>query len=401
MAKIAILGFGVVGSGVYDVINKNSGTVRGKAGDEIEIKYILARKEYAGTPFEKRVVHDFAVIEMDPEVSVVSESIGGVGAAYEYTVRALKAGKSVVTSNKELVATHGYELMQLARENGVNYMFEASVGGGIPVIRPMFTCLAGNEIDEISGILNGTTNYILTKMINESVSFADALKEAQELGYAESDPSADVDGIDAQRKLSILTTVAYGEHVYPEAVYAEGITKITLEDVALAEQLGYVIKLIGHTCREDGSIYAYVAPHMVPKTNMLAGVQDVFNAVMVKGNMVDEVLFYGKGAGKLPTASAMVADIIDCVKHRGMHLSRKWEDGRDGQIASMETYSSSFFVAIRGTEADARATLPVRKAVCKGGVTAVITEKMQVKTLKEKIRGLAADSRIVSEYFVL
>ena len=305
MVNVAILGFGVVGSGVAEVLDTNGRHIEGKVDDLIRLKYILDVRDFPDSPFAGKVVHDFSVIEQDPEVSIVVETIGGAKVALDFTRRALQAGKSVITSNKELVAEHGCELLRLAQEKGVSYLFEASVGGGIPIIRPLNQCLAANEIEEITGILNGTTNYILTRMIRAGLSFDDALREAQANGYAEQDPTADIEGHDAWRK------------IYPRQVPTEGITGVTLADVAYADSCGKKLKLLGRAIRRtDGKVCAYVAPHLVDRENPLSGVEDVFNAIAVRGNAIGDVMFYGRGAGKLPTASAVVADVIDAAKHR-------------------------------------------------------------------------------------
>ena len=316
MVNVAILGFGVVGSGVAEVLATNGEHIDHKVEDLIRLKYILDVRDFPDSPFADKVIHDFSIIENDPEVNIVVETIGGARVAREFTERALKAGKSVVTSNKELVAEHGYDLLKLAEEHGVSYLFEASVGGGIPIIRPLNQCLAANEITEICGILNGTTNYILTRMIRAGLSFAAALKEAQENGYAEQDPTADIEGHDACRKICILASLAFGRHVYPDQVPTQGITGVTLADVAYAESCGKKIKLLGRAIhRPDGRVCAFVAPHLVDLEDPLSGVEDVFNAITVRGNAIGDVMFYGRGAGKLPTASAVVADVIDAAKH--------------------------------------------------------------------------------------
>ena len=285
MAKIAIMGFGTVGSGVLEVCRRNAASIARRAGEPVEVKYILDVRDFPDSPYRDCFVKDFGVIESDPEVDIVVETIGGATVALDFTTRALKAGKSVVSSNKELVATHGYELLQLAREHGVSYLFEASVGGGIPILRPLTSCLAANELSQVTGILNGTTNYILTRMIKAGLTFEQALKEAQENGYAERDPSADVDGHDACRKICILAALAFGQHVYPDQVPTQGIRGVTLADVAYADSCGYKIKLLGRAIREpEGKVCAFVAPHLVSCENPLAGVEDVFNAISVTGN---------------------------------------------------------------------------------------------------------------------
>lgn len=328
MAKIAILGLGTVGSGVAEVLTKNAASIARKAGEPVEIKYILGRHDYPDSPFRDLVVKDFSIIENDPEVSVVAEVIGGTGAARDYTIRALKAGKSVVTSNKEVVAEHGDEFFAIAREKNLNYLYEASVGGGIPIIRPLGSCLAANEITEIYGILNGTTNYILTKMIKEGLSFDTALAQAQEKGYAEADPTADVEGFDACRKICILASLSFGRHIYPAQVPTQGITGVTAQDVTLAEAANMKIKLLGRAVQlENGQVAAYVAPHLIAQDQQLAGVEDVFNGIVVRGDAIGDVMFYGRGAGKLPTASAVSADIIDAVKHKERRQNMDWAPG--------------------------------------------------------------------------
>lgn len=352
MLKAAIMGFGTVGSGVYEVLQNNADVVTKNTGMPMEVKYILDLRDFPQYSFQEKFVKDFSVIENDPEVSIVAETMGGKGAAYEFTKRCLLAGKHVVTSNKELVATHGAELLRIAKEKNVNYLFEASVGGGIPIIRPMFQCLTANHMTEITGILNGTTNYILTRMIRAGLPFSVALKEAQAKGYAEANPSADVDGIDACRKICILSDIAYGDHVDPEFVETEGISKITLNDVEYADQADCVVKLLGRAVlNEDGSIYAFVAPHFVSKSSPLASVEDVFNAILVTGDMVGETMFYGQGAGKLATASAVVADMIDCARHREKRRKIGWGDGSEHLVRPLDTYASKWYVRLEGADA--------------------------------------------------
>lgn len=334
MVSIAVLGFGTVGSGVAEVLEKNAASIAKKAGDEIRIKYILTTHDHPESPFGHLVIHDFSVIERDTEVQVVVECIGGVGDALDYARRSLRAGKHFVTSNKELVAEYGYELLQTARENDLNFLFEASVGGGIPIIRPLTSCLAANDLTEVCGILNGTTNYILTKMIREGLSFDTALAQAQEKGYAEADPTADVDGHDTCRKICILAALTFGRHVYPRQVPTEGIRGVTGEDVRFASACGRRIKLLGRAQRqEDGRISVYVALHLVSEEDQLAGVEDVFNGIVVRGDAIGDVMFYGRGAGKLPTASAVVADVIDAVKHFSARKYVDWADGGEDVVS--------------------------------------------------------------------
>ena len=394
MAKIAILGLGTVGSGVAEVLTKNAASIARRAGEEVTVKYILGRHDYPESPFRDLVVQDFSVIENDPEVTVVAECIGGTGAAREYTLRALKAGKSVVTSNKEVVAEYGDEFLAIAREKNLNYLYEASVGGGIPIIRPLGSCLAANEISEIYGILNGTTNYILTKMIKEGLSFDTALAQAQEKGYAEADPTADVEGHDACRKICILASLSFGRHIYPSSVPTTGITGITAEDVALAETAGMKIKLLGRALRqEDGKVVAYVSPHLIPEDHQLAGVEDVFNGIVVCGDAIGDVMFYGRGAGKLPTASAVSADIIDAVKHKARRQNMDWAPGGDEVVGDYSQLPMKWY--IRTSERDVRIgtvfgdveTVTAQEA---SGDTAVFTGLLTRQELDRRLEGFEA-----------
>ncbi len=345
MVQVAVMGYGVVGSGVVEVLTHNSDSITKRAKEEINIKYILDIRDFPDSPFKDKFTKSFDEILNDKEVRVVAEVMGGVNPAYDFTKRCLLSGKSVVTSNKELVATKGAELLEIARQNNVNYLFEASVGGGIPIIRPINQCLAANEVIEIAGILNGTTNFILTKMIRDNMNFDDALSMAQKLGYAERNPAADIEGHDACRKICILASLAYGRHVYPESVHTQGITKITLDDVAYASSWGGVIKLIGQVKRlDDGKLDITVEPMFISRESQLANVDDVFNGILVKGDATGDVVFYGKGAGKLPTASAVVADIIDCVKHIKARKYLYWADGTSEDIKPYdETSYASYF----------------------------------------------------------
>ena len=335
MVNIAVLGYGTVGSGVVEVLFKNRESLQRKAGQALQLKYILVRRDFPGDPHTDLMVRDFNQILEDPQVQVVAEVMGGLEPAYTYTRACLERGKSVVTSNKELVAQYGAELLQIAREHHVNYLFEASVGGGIPIIHPLHLCLAANEIEEIAGILNGTTNFILTKMIQEKMSFADALALAQQLGYAERDPAADVEGHDACRKTCILASLSFGEHVYPKDVHTEGITEITSEDVAYAASCGCVIKLIGRAKRgaPGEKIQAMVSPALIRHDSQLGTVDDVFNGILVRGDATGDVVFYGKGAGKFPTASSVVGDIVDCVKAADTIPSLTWKPSQGGNVA--------------------------------------------------------------------
>lgn len=349
MIKAAIFGYGTVGSGVYEVLTRNSAMIQGKLGDRIEVKYVLDLREFPGNPVQDVLVHDVNTILDDEEVSIICETMGGEKPAYDFTRRALELGKSVCTSNKELVEKHGAELLKIAQEHHCSYLFEASVGGGIPIIRPLCTSLAQEHIESITGILNGTTNYILSKMENEGADFETVLKRAQEKGYAERNPEADVCGYDAGRKIAILTSLAYGKNVDFADLYVEGITQITRTDFAYAKKLGTTIKLFAKSQCIDGKYYAMVAPFMVTADNPLYAVQNVFNAILVHGNMVGDTMYYGKGAGKLATASAVVADVIDCAKHLGKHVQVIWEEDKL-EISPMDDFTRRFFVRVKGTD---------------------------------------------------
>ena len=352
MIKVAIMGHGTVGSGVYEVFDMNADKIAKTVGEPVEVKYVLDLRDFSSLPYGNKFVTDFSVIENDPEVTVVAEVMGGVGAAYQFTKRCLEAGKSVCTSNKELVAKKGAELLKAAKDHNCNFMFEASTGGAIPIIRPIHRCLAANDITACAGILNGTTNFILTKMITEKMSFEDALAMAQKLGYAEKNPAADVEGDDACRKICILSSIIFGKHVYPDWVHCEGITKLTLEDVAYAESWGGAVKLIGSVKRlDDGRILPMVAPRFVCSGNQLSHIDDVFNGIMVYGDGFDEVMFYGRGAGKLPTASAVLGDVIDCAKHHSTILSQMWEDSADNSfIADYKDDTVAMYVRVKGAD---------------------------------------------------
>ena len=359
MVNVAILGFGTVGSGVAEVLTTNGGLIDHRVDDLVRLKYIVDVRDFPDSPYKDLFVKDFAVLENDPELDIVVETIGGATIALDFTTRALKAGKSVVTSNKELVATHGYELLQLAKANGCSYLFEASVGGGIPILRPLTSCLAANELEQVTGILNGTTNYILTRMIRAGLTFDQALAEAQANGYAEKDPTADVDGHDACRKICILAALSFGRHVYPDQVPTQGIREVTLEDVAYADSVGCKIKLLGRALRRpESKICAFVAPHLVPGENPLSGVEDVFNAIAVTGNAIGDVMFYGRGAGKLPTASAVVADVIDVARNMGHRKALSWEPGGQDAACGTDQLKSRWYVRARASVDGLRAALP-------------------------------------------
>lgn len=353
MAEIAILGHGVVGSGVMEVVLSHSESLQNRAKEEIKVKRILDLREFPELPYSSIFTKEFDDILTDPDIKIVVEVMGGLHPAFEFVKACLENGKSVVTSNKELVAEKGAELLAIAQRNNLNFLFEASVGGGIPIIRPISQCLAANDVAEIAGILNGTTNFILTKMIREKMSFADALSLAQSLGYAERDPSADVDGGDACRKICILASLAFGSHVYPKDVYTEGITNITLADVGYAKAWGGVIKLIGEVkMLDNGKIHILVSPMFVSNESQLAHVDDVFNGIMVRGDATGDVVFYGKGAGKLPTASAVVADIIDCIKHFKARKYLYWDGAKSDYVENCREEAANFFIRIESEDSD-------------------------------------------------
>ena len=352
MIQIAVMGFGTIGSGVFDVVNTNSEILKKNVGEEVSVKYVLDIREFPGQPVEKVLVHDVNVIMDDPEVSIVVETMGGVEPAFTFVKKALEAGKSVATSNKELVAKKGAELLALAKAKNVNFFFEASVGGGIPIIRPLLSCLTADDIQMISGILNGTTNYILTKMNREGTSFEDALKEAQANGYAERKPDADVLGYDACRKIAILTSLVLGKKVDFEDIYTEGITKITTADFAYANKLNWEIKLLATGWKENGGIYAMVAPALVKPQNPLYAVSDVFNGIMVHGNMVDDVMFYGRGAGKDATASAVVADVVEAAKNPGKTIYEGWTEEKQ-ELSDISTSVRRFLVRVNTEDLEA------------------------------------------------
>ena len=398
MVNVAILGFGTVGSGVAEVIHKNGSHISEKVANQVAVKYILDIRDFPDSVFADKIIHDFSVIENDPEVDVVVETIGGATIALDYTRRALNAGKSVVTSNKELVATYGYELLQLAKEHNVSYLFEASVGGGIPIIRPISQCLAANELTEIAGILNGTTNYILTRMIRAGLPFEDALKEAQDNGYAERDPSADIEGADACRKICILASLAFGRHIYPDQVPTEGITHITLSDVAFARSGNMKIKLLGRAIRrEDDKVCAYVAPHLVPDESPLANVEDVFNAISVKGDAIGDVMFYGRGAGKLPTASAVVADVMDAAKHLKTKKYISWAEGGPDAVYSIDEVKNRWYVRTKVDTAAPEGAQVLSNPDDKACSAFITAEALSERELRTKLNG----TEILAAYRVL
>lgn len=367
MIQVAVFGYGTVGSGVVEVIEGNKELIAKRAGEEIGVKYILDLREFPGDPYENKVVHDVDVILNDPEVQIVCETMGGLKVAYDYTKRALLKGKSVCTSNKELVAAYAPELLQIAKENKCSYFFEASVGGGIPIIRPLNEALTGEKIEQISGILNGTTNYILTKMEKEGADFDAVLKQAQDLGYAERNPEADIEGFDAVRKIAILSSLMTGEHVAYEKIYTEGITKVTADDFAYAKAMNMSIKLIAMSKATENGTLAMVSPCMVSNENPLYMVSDVFNAVCVTGNMLGDAMFYGKGAGKLPTASAVVGDVVEAAKHIGKNVACIW-DAKEADLVDIQDVKRSFFIrCAKDAKADVTALFADAKEVAVAG----------------------------------
>ncbi|MBQ8407411.1 MAG: homoserine dehydrogenase [Clostridia bacterium] len=391
MVNVAILGFGVVGGGVAEVLTQNKQIIEKKLDKEINIKYILDLRDFPGNPFESLVIHDFNVILNDPEVSVVAEMMGGSHPAYDFSKACLEAGKSVVTSNKEVVANFGAELLEIANAHGVAYLFEASVGGGIPIIRPMCNDLASNNITEVNGILNGTTNYILTKMATEGAAFADVLKDAQDKGYAERNPAADVEGLDAARKIVILAALAFGKSVSPNAIHVEGITDISTEDVQLANEMGYAIKLIGHAESVDGKILAMVSPRLIPYSNPLSGINGVFNGILLGADMVGQVMFYGPGAGKLPTASAVCADIVDVIAHMesGIKLP-EFTVADESDVADFTAYSCKrCFICNDGIPASLLEKAEAN-ATAGGKVVAVITSEMTESEAAEAVASIGS-----------
>jgi homoserine dehydrogenase len=350
MVNVAVLGYGVVGSGVVEVIDKNMSSIERRAGREINIRKILDIRDFNDSPYKHLLTKNANEVFEDASIDIIVETIGGAGIAYEFTKRAFACGKHVVTSNKELVATHGPELLKLAKDNKVQYLFEASVGGGIPIIRPLYQCLAANEIIGITGILNGTTNYILTQMRKEGAEFDAALKSAQKNGYAEANPTADIEGHDTCRKIAILSSIAYNEFVDYNNIYTEGITDISATDMEYADAMESVIKLIAISKKEGNRIYARVSPAIISKAHPLANVEDVFNAIVIKGNAIGDAMFYGRGAGKLPTASAVVADIIDIARHIDSNDVNVWKRMGYNNVIHIDESVTRFFVRIEPSD---------------------------------------------------
>lgn len=345
MINVSVLGYGTVGSGVVEVLSTNSESIAQRAGQPIHVKYVLDLRDFPGDPIQEKIVHDYQTIVNDPDVKIVVETMGGIHPAYEFVKEALERGKSVCTSNKELVAQYGHELLALAKSKKLNFLFEASVGGGIPIIRPLNQSLTADEIEEITGILNGTTNYILSKMTDEGLDFHTVLKDAQEKGYAERNPEADVEGYDACRKIAILTSLAYGQQVDYKDIYTEGITKITDADIKYAKKLGAAIKIFGTSKRVDDKVFAMVTPMLIRPNHPLYSVNDVFNGIFVKGNVLGDVMFYGKGAGKLPTASAVVSDVVDAAKHIGTNIMTIWSS-KKLELGDISLCKNKFLVRV-------------------------------------------------------
>lgn len=392
MAKVAVLGYGTVGSGVVEVLDTNAQEVANSAGEALEVKYILDLRDFPGDKHEAQVVHDINMILDDPEVEVICETMGGIEPAFSFEKSALERGKSVCTSNKELVAAHGPELVELAKQSGVSYLFEASVGGGIPVLRSLNDSLKHEKVDSITGILNGTTNYILTKMDKEGLGFATVLKKAQEKGYAERNPEADVEGYDACRKIAILASLMSGKHVNYEDIYTEGISKISIEDFAYARKMGMAIKLLGMCKRNQNGFFTMVSPFMIPLENPLANVNGVFNAINIHGNMLGDVMFYGKGAGKNATASAVVADVIDIVKHKGKHIDVNMKSEK-AELSPKDNAVRSFFVRVPKDQADkAKEIFGSKIEMVDGGEEnhefAFVTDMISEKDFEERLRKL-------------
>ena len=407
MAKAALLGLGIVGTGVAEILDKNADKVSAGAGEDIELKYILEIRPCPDSPYADKIVKDFTVIENDPEIDAVCECIGGVGVAYDFVKRALLAGKSVITPNKQMIAEHGLELLAIAREKGVSLLFEASVGGGIPIIRPLTECLAANRIEEVYGILNGTTNYILTQMIQCNQDFDTALKDAQRLGYAEADPTADVEGIDACRKIAILADLCFGKNVAPGEIKTQGITRVTATDAALGQALGYNIKLLGRALRlgggaraetpldnslgDDEKVAVYVAPHLLPKDKLLSNISGVMNGIVIRGNAVGECLFYGAGAGRYPTASAVVGDLLDAVRHKNGGKAISWDEGVPGMLADADELPRRWYVRAADGQDKLAQTFHGETAAA-DGCAAVVTEEMPLSQVKTLARGLTVEN---------
>ncbi|MBQ2282803.1 MAG: homoserine dehydrogenase [Agathobacter sp.] len=393
--KVAVMGYGTIGSGVVEVLRINKEKIARRAGQEVDVKYILDLRDFPGDPMEDAIIHDYKTIVEDPEIGIVVETMGGVEPAYTFVKAMLEAGKSVATSNKNLVAAKGAELIAVAREHGVNFQFEASVGGGIPIIRPLNKCLTADEIEEITGILNGTTNYMLTKMADEGADFDEVLKDAQDKGYAEKDPTADIEGHDPCRKIAILTSLVCGKQIYFEDIHCEGITKITAADFLYAKKMDRSIKLLASSRQEGDSYSCMVAPFMLPTTHPLCNVNDVFNGIFVHGNVLGDAMFYGSGAGKLPTASAVVADIVDMVKHINTNIFIDWSSEKM-ELLDYKASQNAFFVRTTSSKAEVEAVfgnVSYVEAVVEGEM-GFTTEKMTEADFEEKSAKIAVVNRI-------
>ncbi len=399
MINVAILGYGTVGSGVYEVLTKNAEVIAARVGEELSVKYVLDLLDFPGDPAEKVLVHDFEIIEKDPEVNLVVEVMGGVRVAYDFVKRSLLAGKSVATSNKELVAAKGSELLAIAKEKNVSFEFEASVGGGIPIIRPLLSAITADEILEVSGILNGTTNYMLSAMADDGVAYDDILKQAQDLGYAERNPEADVEGHDACRKIAILSSLVKGQQVDFEDIYTEGITKITLEDINYAKKLGGALRLLAISRFENGKTATMVTPFILDKANPLYSVNGVMNAVLVRGNMVGDLMFYGSGAGSLPTASAVVSDVVEEAKTLGKHISIPWKPEKV-ELSDRGEFTCRFFVRAKAAKAEVEAAFGSVEYVdaAVDGETAFLTGVMTETAFEAAAKSISLISRIRTTY---
>ena len=384
--KAAIMGYGTIGSGVYEVLDKNCKSVEKKAGEPIEVKYILDLREFPGSPVEKLVIHDVEQIVNDPEIGIVVETMGGTKPAYEFVKRCLLAGKHVVTSNKALVAANGTELIRIAAEKNISFLFEASVGGGIPIIRPLNSCLTADEIEEITGIVNGTTNYMMTEMTEKGADFNEVLKDAQAKGYAEKDPTADVEGYDACRKIAILTSLVCGQQVDFEDIHTEGITKITPTDIKYAQAMGRAIKLLATSKKGPKGYTAIVAPFLLPASHPLYAVNGVFNAIFVHGNVLGDAMFYGSGAGKLPTASAVVADVVEMAKNLDKNIPIEWSS-KKLELVDYKEWENRFFIRTTADKAAVERVFGTVTYVQAEGVTGelgFVTEKISEADCEKK-----------------
>ena len=393
--KIAVMGYGTIGSGVVEVLRINKEKIAKRAGEPVEVKYILDLREFPGDPMEDAIVHDYQTIAKDPEIGIVVETMGGVEPAYTFVKAMLEAGKQVTTSNKNLVAAKGAELIKIAREHGVNFQFEASVGGGIPIIRPLNKCLTADEIEEITGILNGTTNYMLTKMTDEGADFDEVLKDAQANGYAEKDPTADIEGHDPCRKIAILTSLVAGKQIDFEDIHCEGITKITAVDIKYAKAMNRSIKLLASSKKVGDSYSCLVAPYMLKSTHPLCGVNGVFNGIFVRGNVLGDAMFYGSGAGKLPTASAVVADVVDMVKHQHTNIYIDWSQEKL-EIVDYKDSVNAFFVRTSSDKAAVEAAFGNVEYVenVEAGEIGFVTGEMTEAEFEEKSAKIEILNRI-------